>query len=162
MEQHTRQSLRYKVTKKRECSFCVITFKDLSWTDHKTVVVDISRHGVGVESDEKLEPGFIWFLERMGGFRGGVLMWARNDNRKYHAGIRFISLSRHEEQFIQDQVALIRANKPLTNPEAVLATIMRALTGTSTIPAGPKRTSGKRSGGGDDPMGDIQDMISKL
>ncbi|MDH4164008.1 MAG: PilZ domain-containing protein [Nitrospirota bacterium] len=157
----TRESIRYRVTKKRECSFCVITFKDLSWTDHKTTVVNISRHGVGVEADDKLEPGFVWFLDRMGGFRGGVLMWARNDNRKYHAGIRFIELSRYEEQFIQEQVALIRANKPLTNPEAVLATIMRALTGTSSVPSGPKRSSAKKADG-DDPLGDIQDMVAKM
>lgn len=132
--QSTRSSLRYQVSKKREVSICVITFKDLEWKDHKTTVVDVSRNGVGLEADTKLAPGFVWFLDRMGGFKAGVLMWAKKEFRRYRAGIRFISLSRYEEQFIGEQVALVRARRPLTNPEAVIATIMRSLTGTGAVP----------------------------
>jgi len=156
-----RESVRYKITRPRECRFCIITFKDLAWQEHRTSVVDISRHGAGIESTERLEPGFVWFLERLGGFRGGVLMWTRKDELAYRAGVRFLSLTQDEEKFIHDQMALILDKKQPMNSDAVIAIIMHALTGMSSVPpAGQEPAQNKP--GEDDPLGDIQDMLSKL
>jgi len=154
-----REAVRYKVATPRECHFCIITFKDLTWQEHKTMVVDISRHGAGFLSEEKLEPGFVWFLERLGGFRGGVLMWTRQDETKHRAGVRFLSLTHDEEKFIHDQVALIQAHQQPTNSDAVIAIIMQALTGMSTLPDTQKTA---KKPGDEDPLGDIKDMVSKL
>src|SRR5512143_4340150 len=100
----TRQSVNYAVALRRDCMLCVITFKDLAWKEIKATVVDISRQGVGMESDTRTAPGFVWFRDRLGGFKGGILMWSRRSGNKHRAGIRFVPLTYSEEQFIQEQV----------------------------------------------------------
>jgi hypothetical protein len=166
----TRQSKRYEVeSKRRECTLCVITFKDLAWKDHSAILMDISRHGAGIESSTKIDPGFIWFRDRVGGFKGGVLMWSRPVGKRFRAGIRFIPLLRSEEQFINDQIALVRADKPLQDPVAVITTIMESLTNSSAAsfptapPPPPPNASGKPDDGEDeDIIGELRDIISSV
>jgi hypothetical protein len=122
-----RQSNRYPLTVQRECSLCLITFKDLAWTDHKAQLKDISREGIGIESDQPIERGFVWFRNRVGGYRGGVLMWSRAEGPNFRAGIQFVPLSRSQEQYVQEEVAMVRGHAPLRNPEAIIATIMDSL-----------------------------------
>ncbi|MDA8099257.1 MAG: hypothetical protein M0042_06495 [Nitrospiraceae bacterium] len=126
--QGTRSSHRHKLSTHRIIQFTVITFKDMEWKDDRAVVVDLGRQGVGVETPAKLDPGFIWFKDKVGGFRAGVLMWSRPVGTNHRAGIRLVQLTQDEEQFIEGQISLIRANKPLDNPVAVMTTIMEALT----------------------------------
>lgn len=156
----TRQVIRHKMAKPRECHFCIITFKELTWQEHRTAIMDISDTGTGVESETRLEAGFVWFLEPVGGFRGGVLMWTRKHGGIYRSGIRFLHLSSDEENFLEGQIALVLAHKEPTNPDAVIAIIMQALTSEAMIPA----TSGKSvtENPDDNPLSDIENMISKL
>src|SRR5512135_970479 len=111
--QGTRQSLRYPVALPRKCTLFVVTFKDLAWKEFVATVVDISRHGAGVESDAVMDPGFVWFRDRLGGFKGGVVMWRRQAGEKQRAGIRFVPLTASEEQMIREQFELLRANRPM-------------------------------------------------
>jgi hypothetical protein len=122
-----RQSIRYPLAVQRECSLCLITFKNLSWTDHTAQLKDISRDGIGIESELAIERGFVWFRDRVGGHRGGVLMWSRQHAPNFRAGIQFVPLSRSEEQYVQEEVAMLRGHAPLRNPEAIIATIMESL-----------------------------------
>ncbi len=122
-----RRSNRYPLAVQRECSLCLITFKDLSWTDHKAQLKDISRDGIGIESDRPIERGFVWFRNRVGGYRGGVLMWSKQAGPNFRAGIQFVPLTRSQEQYVQEEVALVRGHAPLRNPEAIIATIMDSL-----------------------------------
>jgi hypothetical protein len=122
-----RKASRYPLAVQRDCSMCIITFKDLSWKDQLALLKDISMNGVGVESEKQIDPGFVWFRDRVGGHRGGVLMWSRQVGYHYRAGIEFVPLSREAEQFVQSQVGLLRAHQRLSDPEAVISTIMQFL-----------------------------------
>jgi hypothetical protein len=122
-----RQVSRYPLAVHRDCAMCIITFKDLSWKDQLAFLKDLSMNGVGVESEKRIDPGFVWFHDRVGGYRGGVMMWSRQVGYHYRAGIEFVPLSREAEQFIQDQVGLLRAHQRLRDPEAVISTIMQSL-----------------------------------
>jgi len=122
-----RQASRYPLAVQRDCAMCVITFKDMAWKDHLAYLKDFSMNGVGVASEKRIDPGFVWFRDRVGGHRGGVLMWSGQVGYKFRAGIQFLSFSREAEQFVEDQVGLLRAHQPLRQPEAILATIMESL-----------------------------------
>ena len=127
MRNELRQASRYPLAVQRDCSLCIITFKDLAWSDHVAHLKDISANGVGVESEKHIEAGFVWFRDRVGGHRGGVIMWSQKVGYNFRAGIQLVPLSREEEQFVQDQVGLLRANQPLPQPEAIISTVMESL-----------------------------------
>ncbi len=127
MDEKRRRSIRYPLDVQRECSLCLITFKDLAWADHKAQLRDISRDGIGIESERMIERGFVWFRDRVGGFRGGVLMWSRQEGPNFRAGIQFVPLSRSQEQYVQQEVSMVRDRAPLRNPEAIIATILESL-----------------------------------
>jgi len=122
-----RQQTRYPLAFQRECSLCLITFKDLAWVDHAAHLKDISVNGVGIESRRQIDRGFVWFRDRVGGHRGGVLMWSRRAGMTYRAGIQLVRLTRDQENFLQEQVAMVRSHQPLRNPEAIIATVMDSL-----------------------------------
>ena len=48
----------------------VISFKEMDWTELIAKVVDMSPHGVGIEARSKMDPGFVWFSEKVDGSRG--------------------------------------------------------------------------------------------
>ncbi len=122
-----RRSIRYPLAVQRDCTLCLITFKDLVWKDHYAHLKDISRDGIGIESAQPIDRGFVWFRDRVGGYRGGVLMWSSQADPGFRAGIQFVPLSRAEEHYVQEEVAMVRGHAPLRNPEAIIATIMDSL-----------------------------------
>jgi hypothetical protein len=122
-----RQASRYPLAVQRDCTMCVITFKDMAWKDHIAYLKDLSMNGVGVASEKRIDPGFVWFRDRVGGHRGGVLMWSEQVGYHFRAGIQFLSFSREAEQFVEDEVGLLRAHQPLRQPEAIISTIMESL-----------------------------------
>lgn len=124
----TRQSHRYHVDKRRELSLCIIPFKSLVCAVAVAHVVDLSRYGLGIESDQQLEPGFVWFKDRIGGFKGGLLVWAKKAGTKYRAGIKFVPLSRDKELLVQGRIDAIRPLQPLHNPEVIISTILESMT----------------------------------
>jgi hypothetical protein len=106
---------------------CIITFKDLAWTDQVAHLKDISSSGVGLESVLRMDRGFVWFKDRVAGHRSGVLLWSRLVGSQYRAGVQLVPLTRDQEAFICDEVTMVRARQPLRNPEAIIATIMGSL-----------------------------------
>ena len=107
----------------------MINFRDHHWKEHHARLTDLSRHGVGIEVPEKLEEGFAWFRNRVGGFRGGVLMWCRPAaSGTFRAGIRFVPLSIVAETTLREQLEQARIHKPLQVPERIIATIMASMT----------------------------------
>ncbi len=124
---NNRQEGRQPIFVRRDCSLGIITFKYLEWTDHVAHLVDISKGGVGIESGNRIEPGFVWFRDRVGGFKGGVLMWSKRQGSKYRGGIRFVPLSRDEEQYIQEQVHCSLPHRPLRDPEAIISTLIESI-----------------------------------
>jgi len=111
-------------------------------------------------------PGFVWFRDRLGGFRSGVLMWSRQNGEKHRAGIRFLPLTHGEEKFIREQVARPRNNQPLQDPEAVIATITESFSRTCGVPKdpdpviAPARAADPETASGDGIIGQFRSMIS--
>ena len=122
-----RQASRYPLAVQRDCAMCIITFKDLAWKDHVAFLKDISMNGVGVEAETRIDTGFVWFRDRVGGHRGGVLMWSRQVGYNYRAGIQFVPLSRDAEEFVNSQVSLLRDHQPLHDPTAIISMIMESM-----------------------------------
>jgi hypothetical protein len=87
-------------------------------------------------------------------------MWNRQFGLRFRAGIRFVPLSRSEEEFVDEQIALVRADRPLVDPVAVITTLMESLTNSSvtSIPPAPATPFG-RTGGPDDKGDDDDDDI---
>jgi hypothetical protein len=122
-----RQAVRYPLAVQRDCMMCIITLKDLAWKDHVAFLKDISMNGVGVEAEKRIDTGFVWFRDRVGGHRGGVLMWSRQVGYNYRAGIQFVPLSRDAEDFVNSQVGLLRDHKTILDPSAIISTIMESM-----------------------------------
>jgi hypothetical protein len=123
-----RQSHRYQVVQRREFPLCIIPFKSLVCAVAVAHVVDLSRYGVGIESHQQLEPGFVWFKDRIGGFKGGLLVWAKKVGTQYRAGIKFVPLSRDKELLVQGRIDAIRPLQSLHNPEVIISTILESMT----------------------------------
>jgi len=117
---------RYPITVKRECNLGVITFDELEWSDHVAQIVDISVIGLGIVSQQRLEPGLVWFKSHVGGFKSGVMMWSKRDGAVYRAGIKFVPLSRKEEEYLQEQVRLSRPSKPLHDPHQIISSMLES------------------------------------
>lgn len=123
-----RQSHRYRVVQQRNFHVCVIPFKSLQCSVIVAHVVDFSKNGVGIEAVQRLEPGFVWFKDRVMGFKGGLLLWGKQAGDKFRAGIRFVPLSHDKERLVQEQIDAIRPLQPLPNPEVIVSTILDAMT----------------------------------
>ena len=134
-------------------------------------VIDLSRYGMGIESDQPLEPGFVWFKDRIGGFKGGLLVWGRQREGKYRAGVKFVPLSRDKELLVQEQIAMMRPNQPIHNPEVIIATILESMTRSETedqvTPDRPPQDlkalrSPEESSKEQDLIAQLRDMLSSL
>jgi hypothetical protein len=127
MDEH-RQTNRQPITIERRCAMGIISFKQLEWTDHEVQVRDISSHGVGIESDRRMEPGFVWFQDRVGGYKGGVLMWSGQRGHRYRAGIRFLSLTEEDERSLYQLPAGPGMHLPRRSPEEIISALMKSMT----------------------------------
>ena len=90
--QDNRHSQRQPLMVKRDCAMDVIKFKELDRKDHRGHIVDISKSGVGIESNTPMEPGFVLFRNRIWGQHSGVLLWSKQVGTQYRSGIRFVPL----------------------------------------------------------------------
>jgi len=126
MNKNNRGIQRYPISSSRDCPLGVITFEQIEWTDHVARVVDISVIGIGIESNRQLEPGLVWFKERIGGYRSGVLMWTKREGSQYRGGIKFVSLSRDEEAYLQKQVGQAGPQTPLHDPDRIISSMINS------------------------------------
>jgi len=118
---------RYPVSAHRECPMGIITFQGLEWIDHNAQIVDISIIGIGIESNRQIEPGFVWFKERIGGYKSGVLMWSKQSGSRFRAGIKFVPLSRDEEAYVHEQVKQSLPRKPIHDPARIISTLLETV-----------------------------------
>jgi hypothetical protein len=120
MDNH-RQSQRQLITEKRECDLDVITFKQLDRTGHHGHIVDISRTGIGIESNTPMEPGLVWFKDRIWGQQSGVMLWSKQVGTQYRSGIRFATLPSDAEPGTQERLAQSGIHEPLKDLEQLVA-----------------------------------------
>ena len=104
---------RYSVTLERTCALGVITFKNPRLRDYTARIVNISATGIGIESDQGIEPGIIWFKESVYGKKYGVLIWCKLEGFLYRAGIQFIRLTQAEEECLQRQISKQPGQAPI-------------------------------------------------
>lgn len=119
--------LRHPITSLRSCSLAVITSSHLEWKDLIAHIVDLSITGVGIESRERIPPGLVWFKESVSGHKYGMLSWCKSIGDRYRAGINFVTLSRDEEQYVQEQVSQLKPHTPLHDPRQIIATMIESL-----------------------------------
>ena len=77
MSVEMRHLARAPVGEKKDCAMSVISFKSLGWTDAVANLVDISPEDLGIEVQKRMEPGFVWFYDKVDGQNGGLLMWSK-------------------------------------------------------------------------------------
>lgn len=118
---------RYFVTSHRTSSLRVITPDRLAGREHLVRIVDISVNGVGIESQDVIEPGLACFKEQVSGQKFGVIAWCRQQGDLYRAGISFITLPYDQEQFILNQVQHAHARQPLHDPGEIIASLLEPL-----------------------------------
>jgi hypothetical protein len=121
-----REAQREPVISNRDCSLGIITLKHFEWKNHDAKLVDLSIKGVGIESEAHLEPGFVWFKNRVGGHKGGVLVWSKQLGTIYRAGIKFLNLSRDEEDYVEERIDRFKPHIPLREPEKIIATLIES------------------------------------
>ena len=110
----------------RRCSLGLLSLTHLEMSDHVVRIMDISSGGVGIESDEKLEPGLVWFYTSVEDHRGGILVWSRMQDDHYRAGIRFLSLSAEDERLLRNWPPCPGPLRPCVDIEEFISACMRA------------------------------------
>jgi glyoxylase-like metal-dependent hydrolase (beta-lactamase superfamily II) len=56
------------------CFLALLSLTHLERSDHVVRILEVSSRGVGIESDEQMEPGLVWFHNNVGDHRGGILL----------------------------------------------------------------------------------------
>jgi len=111
----------------RDCALGVITFKRLDWEDYRARIIDISVLGICIETKQQVEPGLVWFKERIGGHRSGVLKWTRAHGDGFRSGIEFVLLPRPTEQYLQEQLEKPQRHGPLKDPDRIVASLIETV-----------------------------------
>ncbi len=106
---------------KRDLVLDVIKFKQLDRADHHGHIVDISKSGVGIESNAPMEPGLVWFRDRIWGQHSGVLLWSKQVGTQYRSGIRFAALPHDATLGVTDLPAPSGFREPLMDLERHVA-----------------------------------------
>jgi len=119
---------RYSLVNPRDCSFGVITNNKLMWSEHTAQIINVSILGIGIESDSPITPGLVWFKKRVGGYKCGMLRWIEQTDAIHRGGIEFITLSRHVEEYLQKQIRHHQPNKPIQDPDHIIAELIEANT----------------------------------
>jgi hypothetical protein len=115
-----RHSQRQPIMVKRDCAMDVIKFKQLDRTDHHGHIVDISKSGVGIESNTPMEPGLVLFRDRIWGQHSGVLLWSKQVGTQYRSGIRFVPLPYDAALNADSQSAQSGPREPLKDLEKIV------------------------------------------
>jgi hypothetical protein len=102
------------------CSLGVISFNNLVRTDYLAKIVNRSIIGIGIETDHPIQPGVVWFKECVHGQKCGVLMWCAQIGSRYRCGIRFVSLTRVEEEYLRNQIDQVQPSKPVQDPDWII------------------------------------------
>ena len=79
----------------------VIQFGKLERIDLTVKGVDISDGGLGIMSTVPLAPGFVWFWRTVGAHKGGMIVWSREADGGYRAGIQFLPIPMTPRDYLQ-------------------------------------------------------------
>ena len=108
-------------------SLNVITFKDTSWTEHTADIMDLNDRSVRVESDRPINPGFVWFNDRVRGHKGGLVIWCQPFYGRYRAVMELVPLSRDQERLIQERTVQSGAHRSHRSPDEIIAALTESV-----------------------------------
>jgi len=109
------------VSKELVSTLGIISFHNLVRTDHLTRIVDRSVLGIGIETEHPIPPGVVWFTESIFGQKCGVLMWCQHADNRYRCGIRFVSLTTAEEEYLLSQIERVSPCSQIHDPDRIIA-----------------------------------------
>jgi hypothetical protein len=109
------------ITSELNSVLSIISFHNLVRTDHLARIIDRSIIGIGIETDHPITPGVVWFKESVYGSQCGILMWCHQTGTLYRCGIRFVSLTRSEEEFLRYQVQQTEHCAHILDPDRIIA-----------------------------------------
>ncbi len=118
---------RHQVVASCYCTLLLISSGDLAWSEHFATIIDRSVIGIGVETNEQLVPGFVWFKESVYSQACGYLVWSRQTGSLYRSGIQFIDLTRDQEQYLRLQVDHLKPHHPMHDPDRVVQNLIEHL-----------------------------------
>jgi hypothetical protein len=98
----------------------VISFHNLVRTDYNAKIIDRSIIGLCIETDRPIQPGVVCFKNKPYGQSCGVLIWNNQIGSRYRCGIRFISLTRIEEEYLRHQIEQVQPSKTIRDPDKIL------------------------------------------
>lgn len=110
----------HPVSSDLNCSLRGISFNNLARTDYLAKIVNRSILGIGIETDHPIQPGVVWFKELVHGQKCGVLLWCNQIGSQYRSGIRFVSLTRVEEEYLRYQFEQVQHSKPVQDPDWII------------------------------------------
>jgi hypothetical protein len=120
----SRQLPREHLANHKVCSMCLLSFKRMEKCDVIAEIVDVTPAGIGIKIIHKVDPGFVWFSEKIEGHRGGLLMWSKELDSLYRGGIKFVPLSTQDEQIIEEKLA---DDGPAKDPMGIADTMLASL-----------------------------------
>jgi len=113
---HHRQS----ISGQRTFCFGIVSLRELTWSIHNASIFDIGKEGFRIETSERIEPGLLWFRDRVRGNRGGVLEWSRPHGGRFRAGVRFVPLSWNVERYVHERARRDLSHRPHRDPFDIL------------------------------------------
>ncbi len=125
MSANMRLEQRELVTAEKNAALSVIDFRRFDRNDLIASVVDMSPHGIGIEGNDRMEPGFVWFHDKVDGSKGGLLIWSRELGGRYRGGIKLVPLSKEEEEQLDQKFAQGLVRDPLDIAETIFASLKR-------------------------------------
>ncbi len=110
----------HPVSSDLNCYLGIISFNDLVRRDYLTRIVNRSIIGMGIEVGHPIQPGVVWFKERVNGQTCGVLMWCNQIGSRHRCGVRFVSLTRIEEEYLRCQIEQVKPFAPVQDPDRII------------------------------------------
>ncbi len=109
------------ITRGLDFSLGIVSFHNLVRTDYDARIVDRSLIGIGIESDQPINPGIVLFRESVYGQKCGVLIWCHQKDNRYFSGIHFLSLTLAEEEFFRYQIERVKPGVQIQDPDRIIA-----------------------------------------
>ncbi len=101
-------------------SFGIVSRSRHVWSEHQARIVRVRTTGLQIETLELIEPGYVWFRERIGGTRGGFLSLSTRRGELCRATIRFVPLTWNVAHCVRERIAR-REVVPVRDPAQIIA-----------------------------------------
>lgn len=122
MDESSAKYHRQTISGQHAFCFGIVSLRELTWSIHNATIIDIGREGLSIETSERIEPGLLWFRDRIRGNRGGVLEWTKPHGGRFRAGVRFVPLTWNVERYVHERARRDLSHRPHRDPFNILNT----------------------------------------